>query len=140
VKNVIFASAHIESSLAAGIGRYFFGEGDLSQRNMLDDLLVSTDSFTFLAKRKAFLTIVKSQNILDGPEFNAFEKSISKIIRYRNMFTHGMPIYSKSECILHYFEGPNKEKEITDDFLAEVEWDRSGVVPLDGQPRGLCPR
>lgn len=119
-KNIVFAASHIENLLAAGITRYFFGE-NYDARKLLDDLVVSTDSFSFSAKRKALLTILKLQGVVSGQECGGLERLLSKIIRYRNMFAHGTAVYSGTKCILRYFEGGKMEKEIDDPFLGEVE-------------------
>lgn len=119
-KNIIFAASHIENYLAMGITKYFFGD-NYEMRKMLDDMIVSTDFFSFSAKRKTFLTIVKLQKIVEGRKFSDLEKSISRIIKYRNMFTHGTVVYTGASCILHYFEGCKIEKEVDDALLDKIE-------------------
>ncbi len=123
-KNVIFSTLHIEDILGRGIGRYFFGE-EPKKRKIFDDLIISTDSFSFSSKRKAFFSILSEQGILKGQEKSSFEKLIASIIRYRNMFTHGTPLFTNVGCVLHYFEGRKVEKLITDEFLEKVEADLS---------------
>ena len=121
-KNIIFASLRVENILASGIGRYFFGENH-KQRKLLDELIVSTGSFSFSEKRKTFLTIASEQNILSGKDRSEYETLIASIIRYRNMFTHGTAVFNGDSCVLHYFEGKKVEKELTDVFLEKVESD-----------------
>ena len=126
-KTIIFAASHVENRLAAGVGKYFFGDNrDLFFE--FDNLVLSSDYFSFSSKRKTFLYIVRKQKILKGSECADLERLLAKSIKYRNMFTHGTPIYSGSRCILHYFEGCKKEKEITDSFLSTVEEDLTKAV------------
>ena len=120
VKNIVLAAAHVENRLASGVGKYFFGD-DLNKHLEFDNMILSSDSFTFSAKRKAFLHIIKTQKILSGSQLNDFEKLIARVIRYRNMFTHGTPVYHGAKCILHYFESSKRELELSDDFLEKVE-------------------
>jgi len=119
-KTIVFSAAHVENRLASGIGKYYFDDNAIKHLEF-DNLILSSDSFSFSAKRKSFLYIIKEQRILEGKELNELEKLISRVIRYRNMFTHGTPIYSGSKCTLHYFEGTKMEMEITDEYLEKVE-------------------
>ncbi len=120
VKEIITAAAHVENRLAAGVGKYFFGD-DIERHQKFDNLVLSSDFFSFSAKRKSFLQIIREQKVLTGSKVNDFEQLISKVIKYRNMFTHGTPVYSGSKCILHFFEGSKREIEITEEFLEKVE-------------------
>jgi len=121
-KTITFAVAHIEHNLAAGIGRFFFGE-QTTEREDFSDLITDTDFFSYSAKRKTFLSICRRTNILKGPEFAEIEKYTSKVMKYRNMFTHGKPVYTNLGCELHYFEGTKKTKLIDDDLLQTIESD-----------------
>ena len=121
-KSIIFAASHIENTLAAGITQYFLGD-DTAKRVIMDNMIVSTDFFSFSAKRKTFLAILKEQSIVIGKDYADLEKLLSKIIKYRNMFTHGTAVYKGANCFLHYFEGTKKEKIIDDSFLDQVEKD-----------------
>ena len=122
VKNIIFCASHIENTLAGGITKYFFGD-DSAKRIVMDQMIVSTDFFSFSAKRKAFLAIIKEQGIITGKTFAALEHLLSKVVKYRNMFTHGIAVYRGTNCILNYYESTNREKVIDDAFLDQVEND-----------------
>ncbi|MCI5140189.1 MAG: hypothetical protein D3909_00270 [Candidatus Electrothrix sp. ATG1] len=119
-KNIILAASSIENLLAEGIIRYFFGN-NISKRNILNNLVISSDSFTFSSKRKAFLSIVREQKIISNAEVNKLEKLLAKTIRYRNLFTHGKAVFSESGCVLRYFEGEKRELVLDDEFLNKVE-------------------
>lgn len=119
-KNIVFSALSIEEILARGIGKYFFGE-EYNKRKIFDDLMISTDSFSFSAKRRAFIAIASEQGILSGSTRTEYENLISRIIRYRNMFTHGAPVYNGSNCVLHFSSGGKQEMTLTDEVFEKIE-------------------
>lgn len=120
VQSILFSVLEIERQLAGGIETYFFGS-DLSMKQVLSDLVISTSSFSFSDKRRAFLHILREQNLLSGKLFSEFEKLLSHVMRYRNMFAHGMVVYEADKTLLVYFNGKQKEDEISDEYLEKIE-------------------
>jgi hypothetical protein len=67
------------------------------------------------------LAIVNESNLLQGKQKEEFDYNLSKVIKYRNAFTHGDIIETNEGTIISYFEGQQQEKLLSDEYWDELE-------------------
>jgi hypothetical protein len=61
------------------------------------------------------------QNLLEGRAKNDFDKLMRDVMSIRNAFAHGKFSSDDKRVWLSYFEGKPRNKELSDDYLTEVE-------------------
>jgi len=118
--NVIQGALSVENQLDAIIVHYFFGSSH-ERRAPFESLVPNSDWCSFAAKRKLVTHIISEQNLLEGREKSEFDKLIRNVISVRNAFAHGKFCSDEKRLWLSFFEGTPREKELTDEYLAEIE-------------------
>jgi hypothetical protein len=67
------------------------------------------------------MQIINEQKLLEGREKDEFEKLIRKVMSARNAFAHGRLSSDEKRVWLSYFERTTQERELTNDYLTEIE-------------------
>jgi hypothetical protein len=117
---VIEGALSVEDQLETIILRYFFGTSH-EKRAVFKSMVLDSDWCSFAAKRKLITYISDEQNLLEGRAKNAFDKLMRDVMSIRNAFAHGKFSSDDKRVWLSYFEGKSRNKELTDDYLTEVE-------------------
>ena|SRR6266571_4458520 len=117
---VIESALAVEDAVDTVIEWYFFPESP-EKRRLFKSLVVDSDWCTFSAKRKLIKHIIDEQTLLEGKRKNEFDSLLRKVMFCRNAFAHGDFHTDSQKVWLRYFEGRPCEKELTDDYLTEVE-------------------
>lgn len=89
--------------------------------DLISGLILDSDWCTLSAKRKLLLSLVDSEELLEGKEKNSITELYAKVIRYRNALTHGDIVYDGSKVVIKYFEGTPRAEELTDDYWNKAE-------------------
>jgi hypothetical protein len=117
---VIEGALTVENLLAKMIGHFFLGASH-ARKATFDDMILNSDWCSFSAKRKVLADIIDKDNLLQGREKEKVAKELRDVMSLRNAFAHGR-LSSNGEAVwLSYFEGTPKKRELTDEYLAEVE-------------------
>jgi hypothetical protein len=117
---VIQGALSVESQLDTLIVHYFFGSAH-ERRAPFESLVLNSEWCSFAAKRKLIAHIISEQNLLEGREKNEFDKLIRDVMSVRNAFAHGKFLSDEKRVWLSFFEGTPREKELTEEYLAEIE-------------------
>jgi len=117
---VIEGALTIENQLETIIQHYFFGTSH-EKRAVFKSIVLDSDWCSFAAKRKLITYIIDEQNLLEGRAKNDFDKLMRDVMSIRNAFAHGKFSSDDKRVWLSYFEGKPRNKELTDDYLTEVE-------------------
>jgi hypothetical protein len=121
--HIIEASLDIEQKIERIILFYFFGEKayDTGSPEKFHSLILTSDWCSFSSKRKLLLHINDENKVFLNKEKEDFEKSIRKVISYRNAFTHGSFSTDGRIVKLRYFEGTPQIKTLDDEYLEKIE-------------------
>jgi hypothetical protein len=117
---VIQGALSAENQLDAVIVHYFFGSA-YGRRAAFESLILNSDWRSFAAKRKLIGHIISEQNLLEEREKSEFDKLLRDVMSVRNAFAHGKFSSDEKRVWLSFFEGTPREKELTDEYLAEIE-------------------
>ena len=117
---VIEGALTVEHQLDAVILHYFFGASH-EKRAVFASVVLNSDWCSFAAKRKLIAHIINEQKLLEGREKNEFEKLMRRVMSARNAFAHGRLSSDEKRAWLSYFEGTPQERELTDEYLTEIE-------------------
>jgi hypothetical protein len=117
--NVIQGALSVENQLDAVIAHYFFGSSH--ERRAAESLVLNSDWCSFAAKCKLIAHISSEQNLLEGREKSEFDKLLRDVMSVRNAFAHGKFCSDEKRLSLSFFEGTPRDKELTDEYLAEIE-------------------
>jgi len=99
---------------------YFMGNTH-PKRDLFKSLILDSDWCSFAAKRKLVTHIINTLDLLTGSDKPHFDKLMRDVMSFRNAFAHGKFLCRERRVYLSYFEGKPQEKELTDDYLTEVE-------------------
>lgn len=110
----------VEKLLSKVIGHFFFGPSD-AKKATFDDMILNSDWCSFAAKRKLLNHIIHKENLLQGSEKQKFDDELREVISLRNAFAHGKLCSNGDAVWLSYFEGTPRKRELTDQYLAEIE-------------------
>jgi hypothetical protein len=119
-QKVILGALAIECEIDDIIAVYLFHENK-QKKHFFCSWFSSSDWFSFSAKRRVLLAIVNESNLLQGKQKEEFDYNLSKVIKYRNAFTHGDIIETNEGTIISYFEGQQQEKLLSDEYWDELE-------------------
>jgi hypothetical protein len=117
---VIQGALSVEHQLDAVITHYFFGSSH-ERRAAFESLVLKSDWCSFAAKRKLVTHIINEQNLLQGREKAEFDKLMRDVMSVRNAFAHGTFCSDENRVWLSYFEAIPREKELTDEYLTDIE-------------------
>jgi hypothetical protein len=84
-------------------------------------LILNSDRRSFAAKRKLIGHIISEQNLLEEREKSEFDNLLRDVVSVRNAFAHGKFSSDEKRVWLSFFERTPREKELTDEYLAEIE-------------------
>jgi hypothetical protein len=119
---VIEAAMGIEQDCETFISRYFFPQrtekSDFFQSN-----IIRTDIVSFAGKRRLSLEIISKERLLTGKEKNELDRLFSKIIGYRNAFTHGTIVEESDGTKLRYSSGGPAKKLLSDEYFENINTD-----------------
>lgn len=121
-QEVISSALAIEKHLEDAISFFLFGK-DLAKRAFFESAILTSDWFGFSAKRKVLMSILNESSALEGEEKASFDRSMSKVMKYRNAFAHGEVSQSQEGVFLRFFEGQSRQQELTDAYWEQVEAD-----------------
>lgn len=123
-KKVIMGALAIERQLEDIISLYLFLENKKKTKFFRSNIL-SSDWFTFSAKRKIVIAIINHENknkkLLSGKNKSGIESNLSKIIKYRNTFAHGDIVEKSDGTFIEYFDGQLKDKRLIDEYWEQLE-------------------
>ena len=117
---ISWAALAIENQFGEIISQYFF-EKSKEKIKLFKNYILSSDWFTFNAKRKFLLALINTEKLLEGQDKASFETCSKKIISLRNAHTHGQIIEKSNGTFIAYFEGQPREKELDNNYWDEVE-------------------
>jgi hypothetical protein len=117
---IAWAALTIENQFGEIITHYFF-EKSKDKIKFFQNHILSSEWFTFGAKRKFLLALINSENLLKGKDKAQFETCLKKIVSLRNAHTHGQVVEKSNGTSIAYFEGSPQEKELDDDYWNNVE-------------------
>jgi len=121
-KTVIFATTQIEHDIEGLILLYIFNGECGKNRSFFENEILKTNFFTFSAKKRVVLSLIKNLELLEGQSYSFLEQSLKKIMNYRNAFAHGEFTSSDTEgVILEYFSGEQKKDVLSDEYWKSVE-------------------
>jgi hypothetical protein len=110
----------VENLLAKVIGHFFFNN-DHEKIATLDEMILNSDWCSFAAKRKLLNHVINKENLLQGSEKEKVDKGLREVMSLRNAFAHGRLSTNGNTVWLSYFEGTSKKRELTDQYLTEIE-------------------
>lgn len=119
-QKVILSALAIEREIDDIIAVYLFHNNKQKMR-FFYSWFSSSDWFSFSAKRRVLFAIVNEIDLLQGKQKAKFDLDLSKVIKYRNAFTHGEIIETNEGTIISYFEGQQQEKLLSDEYWDELE-------------------
>jgi hypothetical protein len=117
---VLDAALAIEHELAAILSYYFFGRSH-ERKATFEALVLNSDWCSFAAKRRLMAHVIDNQQLLSGQEKNDFETLLRRVMALLNAFAHGTLSSDDKTVWLSYYEGRPCKRELTDDFLSDVE-------------------
>ncbi|MEQ8246014.1 hypothetical protein [Fulvivirga sp.] len=124
---IIDNALNIENELERIISFYFFGRDhkNKEQAKVFETQILFSNWCSFESKRKLVMFILEKQSLFDNNKSkDEFDKSLRKIMKYRNAFTHGKVKYLRERVKLSWYEGVKPIDEfLTDEFLAKIETD-----------------
>lgn len=133
---VIEAALVIEKQLNTVLAHYFFSEAE-EQKSIFTSLVLNSDWCSFASKRKLLKHLINLKDWIVGQEKNDFDFLLRDVMSFRNAFTHGMLSDDGQSVRLSYFEGGPQERELTGEFLTEIEAKLSqahdGILMLSAQ-------
>lgn len=145
-QEIISSALAIEKRLEVAISFYLLGK-DVAKRTFFESIILKSDWFGFSAKRKVVMAILNESNELEGEKKAKLDYLLSKVMKYRNAFTHGEVRQTQRGVFLKYFEGQPREEELTDTYWEQVQADfeeadkkvmlmlmKLGAVRAPGQP------
>lgn len=121
-QKIISSALAIEKQLEIAISFYLLGK-DIAKRTFFESIILKSDWFGFSAKRKVVMAILNESNALEGQEKAKLDQLLSKVMKYRNAFTHGEVRQTPRGVFLKYFEGQPREEELTDTYWEQVQAD-----------------
>ena len=114
----IVQSCHdVEEYLKEIIARLLFNEIK-GNKDFIEGILLDSDFCTFSSKRKILKSCLSHYDLLKGKDKSELDKCLSKVMKCRNSFAHGVIKQNGNIFNLHYFEG-----EIQIKLLNEKYWD-----------------
>ena len=119
---IIEACLYIEHQLITFISKYLFPERS-EKSDFFNSNIIRSDLITFSGKKRLVLEIINKENLLNGPEKDEFGKLISRILKYRNAFTHGRIIELLTGEVLEYYEGGKRIKELDESYFKKIDND-----------------
>ncbi len=117
---VIRSALGIEQNCAEIIGAFFI-RNDPNLLNVFMDQIVHSSFFSFESKRKTIFWICEQLRILDPQDRNKFEKTFSRVIRYRNAFAHGTILQKHNEICVSYFQSSPRIENLDLAFWEGIE-------------------
>ena len=118
---VLEGALTIENKISQIISHYLFGQAH-ERKEVFESILLDSESCSFATKRRLVRYIINEQCLLTGSEKTEFDKLIRNIMSWRNAFIHGKLSCPDGKSVwLSFFEGGPQKKELTDEFLTEVE-------------------
>jgi hypothetical protein len=124
-KIIIINSAYnIENLLETIITHYFFGINSPDTKDKAEkfkSLILTSDWCSFSSKKKLILQIVNELSLLNGKTKSTYETLLSKVMRFRNAFTHGDMTTNGEIVKLKFYEGQPKTQTVDEQYLTEIE-------------------
>ena len=117
---VVTSSLSIESCIKEILMNTLFSEVE-QKAEMVSGLILNSDWCTFSSLRKLLNEVLIAENLLNGKDRNELDKLLSKVMRYRNAFTHGEIIFEDEKIYLKYFEGTSRSVVLDNEYLEKVE-------------------
>ena len=121
IKEIFLVANTIESEIARYLIEYFIAEEEGGKRDQFSREIVLTSSFSFNAKKVAYLRLLKETSTITGAEYAEFDKILSRFIKVRNALTHGHISYRDNDFIVEYHEGVKMTKVLDDSYWKEVD-------------------
>lgn len=120
---IIEGALAVEHHLNDLIGHYFFGGGkeNAEKKAIFRAVVLDSDWCPFSAKRRLVGHIIEAERLLTGKAKNDFDNLIRKVMALRNAAAHGSLTTDAHTVWLSYFEGTPRTKELSDDYLTEIE-------------------
>lgn len=126
---IIMATLIIEKQLDDVILQYFFRDAKENMTFFKNNIL-SANWFSLEAKRKLLLALINEKKLLKGKVKASFERESSKIINYRNAFSHGNIVERSDGTFIEYFMGIPKKDKLDDKYWDLVEKSFDQVMSL----------
>ena len=119
---IISAALVIENEIKDILKNSIFSELKDS-RDYVSSLILDSDWCTFSAKIKMLQSVINKYKFLKGESKNILYQLLSKVIKYRNAFTHGTISYDheSNEFILNYFEVQPKTSILDESYWEKLE-------------------
>lgn len=115
------SSLDIEEWIKDILGMLLFSKQDSQHFEFLKGIFLDSDFCMFSSKIKILNTTLKHFNLLRGKERSEVENILPKVNRYRNAFAHGKIFPRNGTYYVTYFEGASIEKELNEEYWAELE-------------------
>jgi len=117
---ILWSALGIEDQFGEIISYYFF-EKSKEKIKFFQNHILSSEWFTFGAKRKFLIALINEEKLLESKEKSEFEECSKKVISLRNRHTHGEVRVKSDVTFIAYFEGQPQEKELSDEYWDSVE-------------------
>ena len=117
---IISAASAVDQMMAEIIADTIFRETK-EQRDLILGSVLGADWCSFAAKRKLLNIAVDKFSLLEGPKKSQLERSLKKVMQYRNSFAHGTLAHNGEVQELHYFESTPCTATLDDAYFEQVE-------------------
>jgi hypothetical protein len=117
---VLSAALAIEHQIEGVLKRTLFRQ-ITSDIDFVVGNVLQSDWCSFSAKRKLLFAVINRDELLPAQDRTKLEKSLSKVIRYRNAFAHGALVLQGDEYVLNYFEGAPQSVKLDNPYWAALE-------------------
>ena len=121
---IIASATRVENFFEEIITLYFFGTGKKEKIEFFRETVLEAHFFSFHSKWKLFRAILREltpKGFMSNEERKDVCRAASEVISWRNAFAHGEVVYRDEALFLRYFEGGEKEQELSDEYWLGVE-------------------
>ncbi len=122
---IIWCAICLEKKLEGIISTYMFPPSvppNDKGRSFFLNRILSSDLFSYSAKKGLVVTIVNQDDLLQGRDKDRLSRLLKEVMDYRNAFAHGDIIYhADNGCMLRCWQGGPKTSILDDEYWDQVE-------------------
>jgi len=116
---IIEAAMNIEIDCETFISNYLF-ESRTNKSDFFQGNIIRTDLISFSGKRRISLEIIEREGLLTGKEKSELERLFSRVLQYRNAFTHGAIVEEKEGAMLVFSQGGKVKKLLDEGYFEKI--------------------